>query len=238
MPQGALTVQHDGTLTVAQHPAEDTAALEAALSGFADLVGPTADQRVYRLTAASIWRARRAGLVLEEMLQTLETYSPMELPPTVRADITRWSHQIDRLSLEADHDRLLLRSTHPLVLTAVQRHRTLGAFITRQRDPVTVELQPDAYPELVPTFDACHYPVLDRVPAGWQPSAAPMPPAAGPARPVAPLSSLPVRTGRRRAELVEVLSRLPRQCQATTKVGQPCKNRARPASRFCRVHAE
>jgi len=64
-----------------------------------------------------------------------------------------------------------------------------------------------------------------------------MPPAARPARPVAPLSSLPVLTGGRRAELVEVLSRLPRQCQATTKVGQPCKNRARPASRFCRVHA-
>ena len=73
MPQGALTVHHDGTRTVAPHPAEDTAALEAALSGWADPVCPTADPRVYRLTAASIGRARRAGLGLEEMLQTLDT---------------------------------------------------------------------------------------------------------------------------------------------------------------------
>jgi len=235
MLQGALTVQHDGTLTIQQPPAEDTAALEAALACFADLVCPTANQRVYRLTAASIWRARRAGLALEEMLQTLATSSAVELRPTVCAEITRWSHQIDRLSLEADHGRLVLRSTHPLALTAVQRHRTLGTFITHQLDAVTVALRPDTYPELVPTFDACGYPVLDRVPGGWQPETAPALPAARPARPV--VQPLPVPTGRRRAARVEGLRRLPWQCQAITQAGRPCKNRARPASRFCRVHA-
>jgi hypothetical protein len=51
MPQGALTVQSDGTLRVESHPDEDTAALEATLSGFADLVCPTAEPRVYCLTA-------------------------------------------------------------------------------------------------------------------------------------------------------------------------------------------
>jgi hypothetical protein len=235
MLQGALTVQHDGTLTIQQPPDEDTAALEAALARFADLVCPTANPCVYRLTAASIWRARRAGLALEEILQTLATSSSLEIPPTVRADITRWSHQIDRLSLEADHGHLLLRSTHPLALTAVQRHRTLGTFITRQLDAVTVELRTDAYPELVQTFDACGYPVLDRVPGGWPPEAAPALPAARPARSV--VQPLPVPTGRRRASRVEGLRRLPRQCQATTQAGRPCKNRARPASRFCSVHA-
>jgi hypothetical protein len=88
MPQGALIVQQDGTLTIQQPPDEDTAALEAALARFADLVCPTTHPRMYRLTAASIWRARRAGLVLEEILQTLTTSNSMEIPPTVRADIT------------------------------------------------------------------------------------------------------------------------------------------------------
>ena len=235
MPQGALTVQPDGTLRVEPHPDEDPAALEAILSGFADLVCPTADPRVYRLTAASIWRARRAGLGLEEILQALETYSPVPLPPHVRADITRWSHQIDRLTVEADQGRLVLRSAHPLALTAVQRHRTLGTFITHQLDGVTVALRPDAYPELVQTFDACGYPVLDRVPGGWQPEAAPALPAARPARPV--VQPRPVQMGRRRAVRVEGLRRLPWQCQALTQAGRLCKNRARPASRFCRVHA-
>jgi hypothetical protein len=59
MPQGALTVQPDGTLRVEPHPDEDTAALEAILSSFADLVCPTANPRMYRLTAASIWRETR-----------------------------------------------------------------------------------------------------------------------------------------------------------------------------------
>jgi len=99
MPQGALIVQHDGTLMIQQPPDEDTAALEAAVARFADLVCPTTTPRVYHLTAASIWRARRAGLTLEEVLQTLETASTTALPPQVRADLERWSRQIDRLTV-------------------------------------------------------------------------------------------------------------------------------------------
>src|SRR5262245_50433199 len=184
MPSGALTVQDDGTLTVVPRPDEDTAAFEATLARFTDLIGSTAGQRVYRLTAASLWRARRAGLTLEEMLQTLETASTTALPPQVRADLERWSRQIDRLTVEADQGRLVLRSTHPLVLTAVQRHRTLGTFITHQLDVTSVVLRPDAYPALIRTFDACGYPILDRVPAGWQPEAIPVLPAANPVQPV------------------------------------------------------
>jgi hypothetical protein len=235
MSHGALTVQPDGTLRVEPHPDEDTAALEATLASFADLVCPTADPRVYRLTAASIWRARRAGLALEEILQILETSSSMELPSTVRADIARWSHQIDRLTLEAEQGRLLLRSPYPLALTAVRRHHTLGPFITHQLDATTVAVRPDAYPELVQTFDACGHPVLDHVPVGWQPNAAPVLATARPARLI--VQPLPVPPGRQRAARLEGLRRLPRQCQATTQAGRPCKNRAQPPSRFCWVHA-
>jgi Helicase conserved C-terminal domain len=236
MPPGALTVQEDGTLTVVQRPDEDTVAFEAVLARFTELVCPTAARRVYRLTAASIWRARRAGLTLEEVLQILETSSTTALPPHVRADLERWSRQIDRLTVEADQGRLLLRSPYPLALTAVRRHRTLGTFITHQLDATTVALRPDAYPELVQTFDACGHPVLDRVPVGWQPSAPPAPAAARPARLGG--QPLPVPPGRRRAARLEGLRRLPRQCQATTQAGRPCKNRAQPPSRFCWVHAE
>jgi XPB/Ssl2-like helicase family protein len=81
MHSGALTVQDDGTLTVVPRPGEDTTAFEATLARFTELVCPTAGQRVYRLTAAAIWRARRAGLTLEEVLQTLETSSTTALPP-------------------------------------------------------------------------------------------------------------------------------------------------------------
>src|SRR4029453_3332546 len=101
------------------------------------------------------------------------------------------------LTVEADQDRLLLRTTPPLVLTAVQRHRPLGTFITHQCDATTVALRPDAYTGLVSTFDACGYPVLDRVPAGWQPEATPVLPAANSVRSVG--QPLPAPAGRRRA---------------------------------------
>ena len=165
--EGSLTVQPDGSLAVNKHPGEDTAALDATLSTFAEPASATETQSLYQLTAASIWRARRQGLSLADILQTLETHSQIEIPANVRADIERWSKQIDRLTLEADQGRLLLRSDNPLVITAVRSHRTLGAFVADQIDATTLELRAHTYPEVVQTFDACQYPFLDRVQEGW-----------------------------------------------------------------------
>jgi hypothetical protein len=134
---GSLTIQPDGSLAVQKHLGEDTAALDATLSTFAEPASTTETQSLYQLTAASIWRARRQGLSLANILQTLETHSPIEMPANVRADIERWSKQIDRLSLEANQGRLLLRSDNPLVITAVRSHRTLGAFVADQIDATT-----------------------------------------------------------------------------------------------------
>lgn len=182
----------------------------------------------------------------------------------MRADIELWSRQIDRLTLEADQGRLFLRSPNPLAITAVLRHRTLGAFVDHQVDATTVELRPDTSPEVVQTFDAHQYPVLDRVQEGWntitRPSEAPQRRAGRSAK----TSIRPRRKGRPRdvshpkevpqaraggvempqafarpLELFDTLrTHLPRQCQATTRAGRQCKNRARPHAPFCRVHAD
>jgi hypothetical protein len=104
MSKGSLTILPDRSLTVEKHPGEDTAAMEAALSAFVELGPATETQRHYQITAASIWRARRQGLSLAEILHTLETYSQSEIPAKVRADLMMWSTQIDRLTLEVDRD--------------------------------------------------------------------------------------------------------------------------------------
>jgi hypothetical protein len=137
-------------------------------------------------------------------------------------------------TLEIDADRLVLGSANPQVITAVMRHRTLGAFVEHQIDATTVVLKTEAYPELVTAFDACDFPILDRVP---------------PAR----LSHTSARASGRRHPLSNhqppvdsvlppdfiemVRPHLPHACQATTRAGRPCKNRARPHAAFCRVHA-
>ena len=158
----------------------------------------------------------------------------MELPPTVRADITRWSHQIDRLTLEADQGRLLLRSPHPLVLTAVRRHRTLGpaspanVILSRWHcgpTPIRRWSSP-SMPVALPSWTACPAGGSRRGPQRCRlPTRAPC--GAAPACADGAAAGSP-REGRRQR---------PQPCQATTQAGRPCTHRARPASRCCRVHA-
>lgn len=239
------------------------AAVEAALCAFAEPLSASETQRTYQLTAASIWRARRQGLSLAEIVQTLETYSSTDIPAPVRADIERWSEQIERLTLGAEQDRLILRSPNPQAITAVRHHRILGGFIHHQVDETTLALRAETYPELVQTFDAYYHPLLDRVPQGWTPIAPAADTSARRGRPtvrrsprhalegsspsVAPreagshVQSPPTvssPTGAGPGSFVDVLRLLSRQCRATTKAGRQCKNRARPPSPFCRVHAE
>ena len=262
--EGSLTVQSDGLLAVDKHPGEDTAALDATLSTFAEPASATETQSLYQLTAASIWRARRQGLSLADILRTLETYTQTEIPANVRDDIERWSKQIDRLTLEADQGRLLLQSDNPLVITAVRSHRTLGTFVTDQIDATTLELRADTYPEVVQTFDACQYPVLDRVQEGWNTLAPSSATSQDRVRRSGQTSTRRTRARRRRggshrgtvphtegdlatrpqagaqpAPLADLFrSHRSQRCQATTRAGRQCKNRAQSSSPFCRVHAD
>ena len=263
-PEGSLTVQPDGSVAVHKHPGEDTAALDATLSTFAEPASTTETQSLYQLTAASTWRARRQGFSLADILQTLETHSQIEIPANVRADIERWSKQIDRLTLDADQGRLFLRSDNPLVITAVRSHRTLGAFVADQIDATTLELRAHTYPEVVQLFDACQYPFLDRVQEGWNTLAPPAATSPRRSRRSAHTSTRRTRPGRRRGgspratvphlggelatrpqagaqpiPLADLLrSHRSQRCQATTRAGRQCKNRALPSSAFCRVHTD
>jgi hypothetical protein len=234
MSPGAIEVKADGTLRLMPRRADHSQGLSDTVSLFAERVLSSDVAPRYRLSAASVWRGRRLGLSLEQMVETLERHSGQELPAQLRADLTRWSEQIGRLTLEIDQDRLVLRSAHPLVIASIMRHQTLGAFVDHQIDATAVVMRTETYPEVVAVFDACDYPVLDRVPPGWPPGTAATAP--GPRH----------QTSRNQPQINSVLPpdfiemvrpHLPRPCQATTRAGRPCKNRARPRGAFCRVHA-
>ena len=66
MRQGTLTIQQDGTLTIAQGVPGDATAVEAAVATFAERVSATETQASYRLTAAAVWHARRTGQTLAD----------------------------------------------------------------------------------------------------------------------------------------------------------------------------
>ena len=196
----------------------------------AELVCPTAGQRVYRLTAAALWRARRAGLTLEEVLQTLETASTTALPPQVRADLERWSRQIDRLTLEADQGRLVLRRPIPWSSPRCSGIARSGPSSPTNVMPPRWRCGPTpirhwsrpSMPVAIPSWTACPQGGSPRLPQCCR-----RPPRCDPV-----VQLLPAPTGRRRAARVEGLRRLPRQCQATTQAGRRCKNRVQPGSQF------
>jgi hypothetical protein len=239
MSPGALQVNDDGTLLLEPQPAQGTGGLEDTLSRFADRTNPSETPPRYRLSAPSVWRARRMGLSLETIIQTLETHSGRELPDKLHSDLTLWSQQIDRLGLEVDQGRLVLRSANPLVITAVLRHHTLRDLVSEQLDATTAALRAEAYPELIATFDACRYPVLDHVPSDWTPDAA-LPVPAPPRWPSSPRTAAPRRVKRRvrRSGIAKTEPAVPLRCQALTQRGRRCKNRVRAPARYCRVHAD
>jgi hypothetical protein len=236
MASGAIEVRDDGTLRLMPRRTQNPQGLADAVSRFAERL-PSSDAAPHdRLSAASVWRGRRLGLSLEKMVETLERHSGQALPPKLREDLTRWSGQIDRLRLEVEGDRLILSSPNPLVITAVTSHRTLGPLVVEPLDPMRVELQAGGYPDLIATFDACDYPVLDRVPTDWVPPGTASDRERSRAR-----SQLPspwVQAPRATTGAFERRAATSFQCQAITTRGRQCKNRVHPPTRYCRVHAD
>jgi hypothetical protein len=264
MSQGVLTVQPDRSLVVEKVLVDDAVSLKAKLLAFAEQASDTETQIIYRITDESIWKARRSGLSCENILQTLETYSQNAIPANVLADIETWSKKIERLALVTKQGRLVLRGSNPLVITAVLRHSKLAEFVKQPIDATTLELKAEKYPEVVRIFDYYKYPVLDHVtrgrsttrpkrgaaksrrrkatkqPARQEQKA--LPPITTPLEEVPQDQSRPEETPQAVSNPLRILEMLrmylPHQCQATTKAGYQCKNKAQPNSPFCWVHAE
>src|SRR4029434_8177431 len=96
------------------------------------------------------------------------------------------------------HGRTFPRSDTHIVITAVRSPRPLGAFVADQIDATTLELRAHTYPEVIQLFDACQYPVLDRVQEGWNTLAPPSATSRRRGRRSAQASTHRTRAGRRR----------------------------------------
>ncbi len=256
MAEGLFTVAPDGSLVVDQREGQPSTALDERLSTFAEPVHTTALQTHYRVTATSIWRARREGLSLEDITHALETYCEGDRPASLLADVELWSQQIDRLWLETDQGRLILRSQNPRLISAVLRQPTLRRFIKQKIDTHALELRAETETSLMQAFDDAQYPMLDRrreehATAAPRSNAKPTgrrrrrkkgsqkrPPqeAADPMH-TAPIP--PTSASAQTDDLFDVFrSQLANRCQAITRTGRRCKNRVRPPDDYCRIHME
>lgn len=263
MAKEVLKILPDLSLVVEMESGEDAASVNAAVAAFAEPIDTTATSSRYRITAASVWQARRQGLSLAAILDSLETHSQTQIPAKLRADMVLWSTQIDRLRLQAEDGQLILRSHNPAAIADVLRRPSLQTFITHQIDASSLALNNNSYPEVVAAFDAAQQPVLDQVQAEMlRPVAEPETPRRrqkvkktalrratkkrrlpSPDVPsVLPPTLSPTGQAKPKGRFIEEFGRLrqqiPSQCQAPTKTGRQCRNRARLPSTFCQVHAD
>jgi hypothetical protein len=145
-PQGALelpspAVRSDLTIAMpALRPFE-----RFQLSRVADLTA-VGDLYLYRLTPASLSRARRQGIPVEKLLTFLESLSDAPLLPVVRASLDRWDAQGTEVRLERT---ILLRVTTEAVMKQVMASPKASRHVERIIGPTHAVVKEQDLPRFV-----------------------------------------------------------------------------------------
>ncbi|HET89518.1 MAG TPA: hypothetical protein ENN99_02080 [Chloroflexi bacterium] len=103
---------------------------------------------VYRITPASLDRARRQGIPVERVLQFLRqvTDAAAPIPRAIETALTRWDARGSEVRLERV---VLLRLASPELLTQVLASPRARPFIGEQIGPTTVQVHSRDWPRLV-----------------------------------------------------------------------------------------
>ena len=134
--QGADTV----LLEVASPAFEEA---RARLMRFAELVKAPQHVHTYRVTALSVWNARAAGVGVDEMLETLESFSRYPVPSEFEREITQHASRYGRLRLVRSDDTLTLESSDPQALSEATVDRGVQKWLGERRDSLRFDVDPE-----------------------------------------------------------------------------------------------
>jgi len=118
-----LAVRNDFTLRVS---ANASLYDRFQLSRFADFVGREEDRVSYRISPASLTRARRQGITGEQVSAFLERTSGQQVPTEVLDSLGRWYNRSGAVRLERG---VILRVDHPEMLTALRRDPIIAPLL-------------------------------------------------------------------------------------------------------------
>ncbi|MCC7372023.1 MAG: DEAD/DEAH box helicase [Chloroflexi bacterium] len=104
------------------------------LAGFAELRKSPEHIHTYAVTPLSLWNACAAGLSVESVLDTLQTYSKYDIPGNVLADVRDLMGRYGRLRLMHGPDGLTLETDEPDILEQVRRNARLSTHLGEQQD--------------------------------------------------------------------------------------------------------
>ncbi len=131
-PPGAMTVDDDCTVHV---PVNASLYDRFQLARFADLVQRGADGITYRISPASLARARRQGISAEQVSSFLARVTGQPLPSKAAEAMQRWHKRGGAIRLERG---VILRVDSPETLAALRRQPALAALLGEVLGPQAV----------------------------------------------------------------------------------------------------
>ena len=115
---GPLIVQSDRTVLLeTDHPDASQARHELAI--FAELERAPEHIHTYRITKLGLWNARAAGHDASYILDSLTRYSKFPIPTLVASEIESTIARFGKLTIERDHEGLILVSDSAAILAEV-----------------------------------------------------------------------------------------------------------------------
>lgn len=132
-----LIVQSDNTLLLeVNNPLFEEA--RDAISHFAELEKSPEHIHTYRISALSLWNAASTGMGQKGIMDALKRYSRYDIPEIVSVTIREQMGRYGILRLVREQDRLVLRSSDPLILSEIYSDKKVQPFIESRIDPVSL----------------------------------------------------------------------------------------------------
>ncbi len=133
---GPLIVQGDHTVLLeVDHPLYADARDQ--LVRFAELVKSPEHIHTYRVSPLSIWNARAAGLLPEEINAILGRYARYPVPEHVSARIRDFASRYGRLRITRGEQGLLLTADEPALSESIRRNHEVAPYLRERISPTT-----------------------------------------------------------------------------------------------------
>ncbi|MBM3334645.1 helicase-associated domain-containing protein, partial [Candidatus Sumerlaeota bacterium] len=139
-PENPMVIQSDRSVFLETDKPNYELARDG-LAQFAELIKSPEHIHTYRITPLSLWNAASAGLVADDILRTLETFTKYDIPQNVIQDVREYVSRYGQLKLLVQDDRLVLLGKDAMLIKELVSNRSLDRYFERQLDNDRIEVK-------------------------------------------------------------------------------------------------
>jgi len=123
-----LIVQSDHTVLLEVHNPHYADARNG-LVKFAELIKSPEHVHTYRITPLSIWNACAAGVLIDEVLDTLDQYTKYPIPEHIRIEIKDFASRYGRIKLNRDTRGLILETDTAILAEELAHNKVIHPLL-------------------------------------------------------------------------------------------------------------